>query len=360
MINPKEILVTTTPSIDGLNIIQYIKPISAHVVAGTGFFSDFAASLSDVFGGRSQTYQRQLSSIYNEAIECLKRTASEVGGDCIVGLRVDLDEISGKGKSMFMITAIGTAVVIHKSTINSKYSLEKNESISHDKMIDLKERRKLVQAAKDNTLILDDSTWEFLSVNHVQEIAKEILTIAKSEYEGSYGVNENVYQKLKTYLYAISEDVRTSLLYEYLMENSSGRFDNCLYWIIKDLMIFDALKLEQYLSSDDKTIKRKALLLVENDKPYYSIDDVAVFEKFIFLIEQNYPIQVEYSTRKKMLSSKESSIWICSCGENNEIESTRCTTCSRDLYGYSVNEFNPLMVIEHLKENIKVIKNYFT
>jgi len=60
MKNPKDVLVTTTTSIDGLNVKQYIKPISAHVVAGTGFFSDFAASLSDVFGGRSQTYQRQL------------------------------------------------------------------------------------------------------------------------------------------------------------------------------------------------------------------------------------------------------------------------------------------------------------
>ena len=104
-----DILVTTTSTIDGMLIKQYIKPISAHVVAGTNFFSDFFASFSDVFGGRSNTYQRQLSSIYTESIEILKQSAYQIGANCILGLKVDLDEISGKGKSMFMITATGTA-----------------------------------------------------------------------------------------------------------------------------------------------------------------------------------------------------------------------------------------------------------
>src|SRR6476659_6915790 len=123
MMNPKDILVTTTSSVDGLKVKQYLKPIAAHIVAGTNLFSDFFASFSDVFGGRSQTYQKQLTSLYNEAIERLKITAYEIGANCIVGLSVDLDEISGKGKSMFMLTAIGTAVVLEET---NKKELSKN------------------------------------------------------------------------------------------------------------------------------------------------------------------------------------------------------------------------------------------
>jgi uncharacterized protein YbjQ (UPF0145 family) len=122
------LLVTTTSSIEGMTIKQYIKPISAHVVAGTNFFSDFFASFSDVFGGRSQTYQRQLSSIYSEAIEILKQSAYELGANCILGLKVDLDEISGKGKSMFMITATGTAVRIEN--LNKNLDLEKIQDVT--------------------------------------------------------------------------------------------------------------------------------------------------------------------------------------------------------------------------------------
>src|SRR5207249_5006597 len=86
MANPKEILVTTTSSCDGLTVKQYLKPISAHIVAGTNLFSDFLASFADVFGGRSQTYQKQLSSLYNESIERLKIAAFEIGANCIIGL----------------------------------------------------------------------------------------------------------------------------------------------------------------------------------------------------------------------------------------------------------------------------------
>ena len=60
MANPKDVLVITTSSIDGLKIKRYLKPVSSHIVAGTNLFSDFISGLSDVFGGRSQTYQKQL------------------------------------------------------------------------------------------------------------------------------------------------------------------------------------------------------------------------------------------------------------------------------------------------------------
>lgn len=114
MANPKDILVITTSSADGLKVKRYLKPVSSHIVAGTNFFSDFLGSFSDVFGGRSSSYQRQLTSLYNEAIEHIKVAAYEIGANCIMGLNIDMDEISGKGKSMFMLTAIGTAVILEK------------------------------------------------------------------------------------------------------------------------------------------------------------------------------------------------------------------------------------------------------
>ena len=136
MINPKDILVTTTSSVEGLKVKHYLKPISAHLVAGTNLFSDFFASFSDVFGGRSQTYQKQLTSLYNEAIERLRTTAYEIGANCIIGLHVDLDEISGKGKSMFMLTAMGTAVIIEDSNRDRilQNPVEKFENVSIDKI----------------------------------------------------------------------------------------------------------------------------------------------------------------------------------------------------------------------------------
>jgi len=114
MVNPKDVLVVTTSSVDGLKVKRYLKPVSAHIVAGTNLFNDFLGGLTDVFGGRSYTYQKQLRSLYEEAIERIKFAAYEIGANCIVGLNIDMDEISGKGKSMFMLTAVGTAVILEK------------------------------------------------------------------------------------------------------------------------------------------------------------------------------------------------------------------------------------------------------
>ena len=61
-------IVTTTPSIEGQHIESYLGPISAHVVFGVNIFSDIAASWRDVFGGRSQTYQKQLHRLTAAAL----------------------------------------------------------------------------------------------------------------------------------------------------------------------------------------------------------------------------------------------------------------------------------------------------
>lgn len=360
MKNPKDVLVTTTASIDGLNIKQYIRPISAHIVAGTGFFSDFAASLSDVFGGRSQTYQKQLSSIYNEAIEALKRSAYEIGGNCILGLKVDLDEISGKGKSMFMITAIGTAVLIDYSAKKTTNSKEIYENISVEKMSELRYRRALIQKAKENKLDLDDSTWEFLSENSVDEIAKEILIATEIAYNRAYEGKEIIYQRLLTYFYSISEEVKTKLLYDHLMDNKAGDFEIRLYSLIKELMIYDPEKLEKYLVADDIEIRKKALQIIVNDKLFYSIEDVVIYEKFIKLIDKNFPKLAQYSTQKKILSSKDSEIWICTCGTKNNIENKYCTSCEKDIYGFSKTQINPETAIQKLSETIEIIKENFS
>lgn len=356
MRNPKDILVTTTEKIDGIEIIQYIKPISAHVVTGTGFFSDFAASFSDVFGGRSQSYQKQLTSIYNEAIETLKRTAYETGANCIVGLRVDLDEIAGKGKSMFMITAVGTAVVIEKIKNKKTEENEIAESISTEKMVEQRQRRLLIQLAKDNRLVLDDKTWEFISENNVHEIAEEVFIKAKANYDAYFDEEKaRIYQKLLTYLYSLPEKIRIDLLYKQIIEKEIFSINSKFFLLIKELMAYDENKLKIYLSHSDSNIRAKALQIITYDKSFYSIEDVKTFQDYIEIIKQNFP-KYEISSQKKLLSSKEIEIWKCECGEKNELDIVNCSKCGRDIYGFISSEVNPEKAILQLTENIEIIK----
>lgn len=56
------------------------------------FFSDFAASFTDFFGGRSGTYQNKLELIYNEATKELKEKAEALGANAIIGFKIDFDK----------------------------------------------------------------------------------------------------------------------------------------------------------------------------------------------------------------------------------------------------------------------------
>jgi uncharacterized protein YbjQ (UPF0145 family) len=108
-----KIVVTTTNLVDGYKVEKYIGPIVANVVIGAGIISEFFAGISDMIGGRSDKYQNQISAMYETAIDKIKEAASEKGANCILGLAIDLDEISGKGMQMFMLNAIGTAAIIN-------------------------------------------------------------------------------------------------------------------------------------------------------------------------------------------------------------------------------------------------------
>jgi uncharacterized protein YbjQ (UPF0145 family) len=353
-----EILVVTTQSLDGIIIKQYLKPISAHVVAGTNFFSDFFASFSDVFGGRSQTYQRQLSSIYNEAIDLLRQSAYVNGANCILGLKVDLDEISGKGKSMFMITATGTAVIIgtEGKLPSKKAQEEKTELISADKMVELRKRKNIIDSVRNNTIQMDDATWDFITSNCVHEVAHEMIERTHAKYNNPYEIQDKLYQQLFLYLSALPGELLTDMLYNYLMSDKSKDFTHVLYRLITDLMIFSQPKLKTFLSSQDREIKRKALQVCTIEKAFYSKEDILSYQELIKTIEANFTKVGEITTQKKLLSSKEVDIWVCQCGGKNNIEYSYCPTCKKNIYGFFASEINPEKAISKMNETIDLIR----
>lgn len=114
-------IITTTNTVEKHNVVQYIGIVNANVVLGTNFFSDFAAALTDTWGGRSGTYPNKLKLIYKDVMNELEGKARELDANAILGLHIDFDEISGGGKSMFMVSASGTAVVLEKEFIDDKY-----------------------------------------------------------------------------------------------------------------------------------------------------------------------------------------------------------------------------------------------
>lgn len=103
-------IITTTPSIEGKEIREYRGIVFGEVVSGVNFVKDFAASLSDMFGGRSSTYEDELVNARTRALAEMEVRAVQLGANAVVGVDIDY-EVLGSGNGMLMVTVSGTAVI---------------------------------------------------------------------------------------------------------------------------------------------------------------------------------------------------------------------------------------------------------
>jgi uncharacterized protein YbjQ (UPF0145 family) len=106
-------LVTTTPSIEGKKITKYLGLVSGEAILGANIFKDLFASIRDIVGGRSASYERELRQAKDIAISEMLDQARAMGGNAVVAVDLDFETI-GQGGSMLMVSACGTAVQIEE------------------------------------------------------------------------------------------------------------------------------------------------------------------------------------------------------------------------------------------------------
>lgn len=363
MNSPKNILVVTTSTLENVKIEKYLKPISAHVVAGTDAFSDLFASFSDIFGGRSDTYQKQISSIYNEAINKLKIAAFEMGANCILDLKIDADEISGKGKSMFMLTAIGTAAIVEKTSV--KTNDEKTRSpgiVTADAMKNLKRKKEILSKIESGQQELDEDFWDFVTSNQVEEVfpfllnaySKSLTQPQLDQYQ-----NNQFQLSLMNYLDNFSDEVKLDLIYNAMGDVSDPALIRQLLILINKLQLLNIEQVKKLLYSSNFTLQKRALTILHYDKPYYEEQDIEALNEIIGYISQNFKERGTRSTKKQMLSSKEKEVWICECSKANDGYGTVnefCSSCGNNIWGFKSQSAQPLNTIKTLSEKINLIR----
>lgn len=173
-----EIRITTTQKFDNVEILKYFNPITAHVVIGMNIFKDFLSSLTDIVGGNSQTYEKTLEDINNEAINKLIEKAKILGANSILNLRIENNEISSKDKSMLMVTAIGTAAYCDFE----QFDIETSKKIN------------LIKEHKNELLIQQQKQEKIQKEKQEEELIKEYNIIYKDEH---YHLGEYKYSNLK-------------------------------------------------------------------------------------------------------------------------------------------------------------------
>ena len=100
-------LLTTTNDIEGKRITTYYGIVSGETIIGANIFKDFFASIRDIIGGRSGSYEKVLREAKDIALKEMSEQAERMGANAVLAVDLDYETI---GESILMVTASGTAV----------------------------------------------------------------------------------------------------------------------------------------------------------------------------------------------------------------------------------------------------------
>lgn len=332
----KSFLVTTTPLLDGIKIQKYLGVVNANIVIGANVISDFAASLTDFFGGTSESYQKRMNEMYESAIKELKRKTMLLGGNAIVSFNVDFDELSGKGKSMFMLSATGTACI---ANLNEDTKVPGNGNvISADNVKRVMEKNKILKKLSSHEA-LTATDWNQMygnpSCDYLEQIFQYYYPVFKRDNFTEYSA------QTKQLVSLLHEEV-IPIVYKYYPQNKS------LAKLIVEYNLFEPKFILDLIFKD----KNLAIGVLEADKPYYNSEDVSIMEQIIKIFD-DLPDIATHTKGKLGLFGKETDIIICPYGHKYSPENNCCPTCGTDVRGLTTDDRK---IIENFKSKVQVIK----
>ncbi|WP_163631193.1 YbjQ family protein [Paludibacter sp. 221] len=312
-----KITITTTNSIENSTIQKYIELISTNVVVGTNFFSDFGASFTDIFGGFSNTYQNKLQRIYKIAISNLKEEAFRLGANAIVSLKVDFDEISGKGKSMFMVSAVGMAVSV-KYTKTDLSQLELGSTQISFNQLEKEITKRLIVKQLEKGELPTKEQWVYLMSNPIDEIIQDLLKNYLELSDNHEYLDERkklLQENFAEYIKQTNPDIAINTLYS----NISLHFKK-IWNLLNRTNLFSPQNILNLIEENNLKIAIKCLAI---KKEFYTKEDLLLMKKIIDHID-SLPDTGKIEFSKDGLLSKEKERYICQDGHKNNLEFKFC------------------------------------
>jgi uncharacterized protein YbjQ (UPF0145 family) len=102
-------IVTTTPTIEGRCIKEYLGIITGEAILGAHIGRDIRAVVTDIVGGRSKAYETKVREARAIALDEMVSLAQDLGGNAVVGVDIDYEVVR---EGMLMVAVSGTAVRI--------------------------------------------------------------------------------------------------------------------------------------------------------------------------------------------------------------------------------------------------------
>lgn len=360
MKSTSNVLVVNTSSISGWEVESYIGPISVHMVAGTNIFSDLFAGLSDIFGGRSELYGNQLSRLYEDAVEQLGRRARAAGANVVLGLTIDFDEISGQGKSMFMLNAVGTAVRARRTGPAGTAVADAGAPLRFDQMEVLIRRNQLLSDIRNQTLVGSDEVWEFAIEHGVAEMSEYAL----GAFLGLDALSDGPHtmERAVRFFNALDPEVAKDRLYLMLRHTSSPKsavLREGIVEILVRLHLVDYRRITAALDYPEAAARKDALRILKGHPGAYQAHDLEDAVQLRETILRTFPPRWTPTTRRGLLGG-EKPAFACPCGGVADEDASYCPKCHLDTHGFARGELSRDEAARLISDRIAVLQEIYT
>lgn len=343
-----DFVLTSTPTIEGCAIKKYIDVVNINIVLGTNFFSDFGASFTDLFGGQSDTYESKLVKMYGLAKEKIIEEANSRQANAAVNFSVDFDEISGKNKSMFMLTATATVVVADLTHYESvEHEDAKITRIITCEKLSLEVRKRKIRAYTSQGECLKAVDLKFLIQHPIDEFVDALIYTY-----GQYTSEEDMADVL-TCLSRLDKNLIADKLYRFYADKK----ENGIRRFIMDHNLLDTAIFLRVLQEYAGNFEAQSILigLLKADSDTYVHEDV---ENMVQILDvyKALPDKGSIQTVKGGLTRKEKEVYVCPNGHKNDKDTVYCSTCLMNIKGLTQNQG---LVLEGFQDKLDALRDLF-
>lgn len=103
-------ILTTASNVGNKQVVEHLGIVGGEAILGANIFKDIFASIRDIVGGRSGSYEKSLREAKDIAMREMTEQAKQLGANAIIAIDIDYETISTGSGSMLMVAVSGTAV----------------------------------------------------------------------------------------------------------------------------------------------------------------------------------------------------------------------------------------------------------
>ena len=90
-------ILSTTNNIDGKTVKNYLGIVTGETIIGANIVKDVFASIRDIVGGRSGSYEKVLREAKDIALKEMTDNAIRLNADAVVGIDLDYETVGKNG-----------------------------------------------------------------------------------------------------------------------------------------------------------------------------------------------------------------------------------------------------------------------